>query len=88
MCASNWSVYLIETSCGKLYTGISTDVERRFQEHLAVFAGLSNQGAKYFRGREPVKVVHVEPFGSRSAASKREYAVKKMSALQKRALFN
>ena len=56
------------------------------KEHVAVFEGVSKQGAKYFRGRKPQEVVYTEQFHSRSEASKREYAIKKMSAAAKRKL--
>jgi len=81
-----WWVYIIETKCKKLYTGITTDVARRFQEHLAVHRKESDKGAKFFRGHEPNRVVYQEAYGSRSVASKREYEIKKMSALKKRSL--
>jgi len=81
-----WWVYIIETKCNKLYTGITTDVARRFQEHLAVYRKESDKGAKFFRGHEPKNVVYQEAHASRSEASKREYEIKKMSSLKKRAL--
>ena len=49
----NWSLYIIEASDESLYTGIATDVERRFDEHLNCL-----KGAKYFNGRSPVRVVY------------------------------
>jgi len=81
-----WFVYMIQTKCDKLYTGITTDIERRFNEHFQCFKGESNKGAKYFRGRRPMLIVYRELCENRSAASIREYQIKKMSALQKRAL--
>lgn len=78
---------MIETKCGALYTGITTDVERRYAEHLAVKEG-GRLGAKYFRGREPKRVVLVESFDDRSAASKREYEIKAMARKQKLALIS
>ncbi len=74
-----WCVYMIETACGKLYTGITLDVRRRFQEHLQMYQGLKSKGAKFFRGHEPLRVVWVESSASRSEASKRERQVKAMS---------
>jgi len=68
----NWSVYIIRCSDNTLYTGISTDVQRRFRQH----AGKS--GAKYFRRCQPLSIVFIEPGHSRSSASKREAAIKKM----------
>jgi putative endonuclease len=68
----NWQVYIIVCTDNSLYTGITTDIERRFSEHAGV------QGAKYFRGRTPDKVVYLEGGHSRSTASKREAAIKKL----------
>ena len=74
----NWSLYIIESDDSSYYTGITTDVERRFTEH-------SNGplGAKFFNGRKPVKVVYQEDGHTRSSASKREAEIKKLSRLQK-----
>lgn len=83
---SSWWVYLIETDKGQLYTGISTDVERRFQEHLATALGESHKGARFFRSQRPLRVVHQEIFSSRSEASQREAAIKRLSAAQKQQL--
>ncbi len=63
---STWYVYIIETNSGKLYTGITTDVDRRFSEHK------NKKGAKYFRTEIPKKVVFIETYKSRPSASKRE----------------
>ena len=70
----NWSVYIIEADDHSLYTGITTDVERRFQEHLE-----GKKGARYFNGRKPSKLVYQEPGHDRSSASQREYEIKQMS---------
>lgn len=72
----SWWVYLIETESGKLYTGISTDVERRFTEHCQ---SAGNKGAKFFRTERPQTIVYREQCFDRSAASKREAAIKKLS---------
>jgi putative endonuclease len=69
----SWQIYIIACTDNSLYTGITTDVERRFSEHLA-----GKQGARYFRGRTPDKVVYLESAASRSAASKREAAIKNL----------
>ncbi|WP_293615462.1 GIY-YIG nuclease family protein [Porticoccus sp.] len=70
---------MIEASDGSLYTGITTDITRRFRAHLA-----GKGGARYFhRGRQPVRVVYMEGAGDRSAASKREAAIKKLPRSQK-----
>jgi putative endonuclease len=73
-----WKVYMIQASDGSLYTGITTDVARRFNEHLN-----SKQGAKYFQGRKPEKVVYVEEGHDRSSASKREAEIKRLRREQK-----
>jgi len=85
---NNWFVYIIETCCGKLYTGITTDIERRFTEHREVFTIGASKGAKFFRGKEPKLIVYQETCESRSDASKREYSIKKLTALKKRQLFS
>lgn len=69
---------MIEASDGSLYTGITTDVARRFEEHRE-----GKQGARYFNGREPQRVVYVEPAEDRSSASKREAAIKQLRRQQK-----
>ncbi|WP_461519880.1 GIY-YIG nuclease family protein [Porticoccus sp.] len=69
----SWFVYMIEASDGSLYTGITTDVERRFAEHCD-----GKQGARYFNGRQPKQVVYVEGAQDRSSASKREAAIKQL----------
>jgi putative endonuclease len=76
----NWFVYIILTSKDKLYTGISTDPERRFVEHLCD----TKKGAKYFRSDSPVRIIHLEEFATMSEALKREAAIKKLSSAQKR----
>jgi putative endonuclease len=63
-----------------LYTGYTTDVERRVAEHDA------GEGAKYTRGRTPVELVHVEAFDSKSAAMSREYEIKQYSRAKKERL--
>lgn len=82
-----WWVYIIETDRGGLYTGISTDPERRFAEHCATARGEKNaRGARFFRSQRPLAMIYREACDSRSAASQREAAIKKLSPQQKRAL--
>lgn len=81
--AINWFVYMIEADDGSYYTGISTDVERRFEEHCGKVCG-----AKFFNGRSPVKIVYREAEHNRSSASKREFTIKKLSRLQKQRLID
>jgi len=69
----NWQVYIILCSDNSLYTGITTDMERRFRQHA------EGKGAKYFRGRQPVKVVLLESGHTRSSAGTREAQVKSLS---------
>jgi putative endonuclease len=76
----NWSVYIIESDDNSYYTGITTDVERRFVEH-----GAGRLGAKFFNGRTPVKIVYQEAGHTRSSASKREAEIKKLTRSQKQA---
>ena len=68
-----WYVYIIRASDERLYTGVTTDVERRFNEH-----GSAGKGARFFRGRTPVEVVYTEPHPDRSSAQRRESAIKKL----------
>jgi putative endonuclease len=67
---SDHYVYVLSCADGTYYTGYTTDVERRVDEHDA------GDGAKYTRGRTPVELVHVERFETRSAAMSREHAIK------------
>jgi len=63
---------MIRCTDDALYTGITTDVERRFSQHA------SGRGAKFFRGREPQSVVYMESGHTRSTASIREAEIKKL----------
>lgn len=78
--AAGWLVYVIEAGDGSLYTGITTDMERRWRQHV------DGRGARYLRGREPRAVLYVESGHDRSSAARREAAIKKLSRLQKLAL--
>jgi putative endonuclease len=73
----NWSVYIILCSDGSLYTGITTDVARRFAQHA------NQQGAKYFRGRQPEQLLYVENKHNRNSASQRENKIKKLTRTEK-----
>mgnify|MGYP003672652867 CR=1 FL=1 len=66
-----------------MYTGITINVERRFQEHCDVYHGLDSKGAKFFRGHKPIEVVYQEKYNSRSEASRREYQIKSMTKKDK-----
>lgn len=72
-----WKVYIILCSDNTLYTGITTDLQRRFELHA------SGRGAKYFRGRRPVEVVYQESGHTRSTAGIREFEIKTLSRDEK-----
>jgi putative endonuclease len=78
MIKKNWTLYVIQTKSGKLYTGITLDLEKRFNEHLH-----TNRGAKFFRTDKPKEIVFTESLPDRSSALKREAQIKKMSRAQK-----
>ena len=75
-------IYIVECSDGSYYTGYTTDVERRLKEHNA------GEGAKYTRGRLPVKLRHQESFENRSLAQKREYQIKQLPRSKKEELID
>jgi putative endonuclease len=69
--------YILQCADGTLYTGWTTDLERRLQAHD------SGQGARYTRGRRPVRLVYYEEQPTRSAAQKREAAIRRLSRAEK-----
>jgi DNA-binding protein HU-beta len=71
--ASLWHVYLLECVDGSLYTGITTDLDRRYQEHL------SGKGGRYTRSHKPVCLLASQPVGTRSQALRAELAIKRLS---------
>jgi putative endonuclease len=75
----NWSVYIILCDDGSLYTGISTDVERRFRQHQ------QGVGAKFFRSRRPLQLAYQESGHDRASASRREREIKRWPPTRKRA---
>ena len=75
-------VYVVECSDGTLYTGYTTDVERRVEEHN------TGDGAKYTRSRTPVSLVHTEEYETRSDAMAREADIKSMPREEKEELVN
>ena len=75
-----WFVYILECEDGSLYTGVAVDVQARFAQHAA------GKGAKYTRSRPPRRVLATFPCADRSAALKREAAIKRLPAARKRAL--
>ncbi|TKB48432.1 GIY-YIG nuclease family protein [Ferrimonas sediminicola] len=75
-----WSLYLVRTACDRLYTGITTDVERRFRQHS------KGRGAKALRGKGPLTLEFHTPIGDRAQASRVEYRVKQLTRAQKEAV--
>ena len=75
--SSVWVVYILQCGDGSLYTGITTNVERRLLQHRTA------KGAKYTRSHLPVTVVYTEDATDRSAATIREAEIKKLSRVQK-----
>ncbi len=71
-------LYIIQCNDQTLYTGITTDLERRIKEHNS-----SKLGAKYTKVRRPVKLVYSKEFENRSLASKEESRIKKLSRTEK-----
>ena len=84
---TNWEVYIIQTESGKLYTGISTDVERRFNEHKTADTP-NSKAAKFFRANKPSKIIFREQHPNRSSATKREMQIKGLLRQDKLALSN
>ena len=74
---TTWELYILRCGDGTLYTGITTDVEKRLEAHRC------GKGAKYTRGRGPLELVYREECGDHSAALKREAEIKKLSREEK-----
>ena len=83
MADSEYSVYIVRCADDTYYTGITQDVARRILEHES-----SPRGAKYLKGRGPLKLVFSVTVGDRSAASRVEYRVKRLDRSGKEALIN
>ena len=75
-----WYLYILCCRDDTLYTGITTDVEKRLEAHR------TGKGAKYTRGRAPLELVYRETCGSHSDALKRELEIKKLSRAEKQKL--
>ena len=73
-----WQVYIVKCSDSTFYTGITTNLKRRIDEH-----NNSPLGAKYTRGRRPVKLVYSKKFKNKSLATKEEARIKKLSRKEK-----
>lgn len=78
--ANTWKLYILRCGDGSLYTGITTDVEKRLEAHRC------GKGAKYTRGRGPLELAYTEECGDHSAALRRELAVKALSREEKQRL--
>ena len=76
----SWWVYIVLTTGQRLYTGITNDMDRRWQSHL------EGKGAKFFRSDKPDRIGFLENNHDRSSASKREAAIKQLSRAEKLAL--
>ncbi len=75
-----WFVYLIECLDGSVYTGVATDVARRYAQHA------SGKGARYTRSHPPARLLASFPHPDRGSAQRAEHAIKRLSATEKRAL--
>ena len=75
-----WYLYIVRCGDGTLYTGITTDIQRRLDAHRC------GKGAKYTRGRGPLELIYQEECGAHSEALKREAAVKRLSRTEKEQL--
>jgi putative endonuclease len=70
-------VYILLCGDGSLYTGWTNNLEKRFKDHC------SGKGAKYTRGRGPLKIIYFETFENKVDAMKREYVIKKLRREEK-----
>lgn len=81
MPAPDFSLYIVRCADGTLYTGITTDVDKRLAEHAS-----GARGAKFLRGKGPLEIVFAEAVGDRATALRLEYRVKRLTRRQKLAL--
>ncbi len=79
---SSWYVYMVRCADATIYTGIARDLGARIVQHNA------GQGAKYTKNRRPVTLVYEECAANRGAALRREYAIKRLTAQEKRRLIS
>ena len=75
--AQHWLVYMLLASDQKLYTGITTNIKRRWHQHR------SKKGAKFFYGRQPLALCYLEGEHNRKSASQREWQIKQLSHQKK-----
>lgn len=78
----NWYVYLVRAANTALYCGVTTDPQRRFQQHL------NGKGARFFQSSPAQALVYVELCDGKSSALKREYAIKQLPKLAKESLLS
>ena len=78
-----WYTYMVRCNDNSLYTGVTTDLLRRVNEHNG-----DKKGAKYTRNKQPVILVYHQAQTNRSAACQYEYALKKLSKQQKETIVN
>jgi len=78
---SDWFVYILRCNDNSFYTGVTTDIDRRLQEHNS-----AGSTTRYTRGRQPVVLVYQETAASRSDASRREATIKRLTKAQKATL--
>jgi len=83
MTEQDWFVYILQCSDKTLYTGVTTDLDRRVEEH-----NIGSKGAKYTAARRPVKMVYSEQLDSRSNAQQREHQIKSLTRQQKQQLID
>ncbi len=77
---SKWTLYILKCNGGSLYTGITTDIEKRLQRHN------EGKGAKYTRSKLPVRLVYSKKFRNGSSARKEEARIKRLTRIEKLAL--
>jgi len=82
LCQAHWFVYMLHCADGSLYTGVTTDLERRLREHNED----NRLGARYTRARRPVQLAWHEQLADRSGALRREIEVKRLPRRHKLAL--
>lgn len=80
---TNWFAYIVQCNDGTLYTGITTDIQRRLTQHNS-----DKYGARYTRARQPVTLAHLETCETHSDAAKREHKIKQLNLSKKRILIN
>lgn len=81
MGTGNYSLYIVRCADGSLYTGIATDVGRRIREHED-----GSRGAKYLRGKGPLRLEFEQRLGDRSVASRVEFGIKRLDRARKEEL--